>query len=257
LANVSRAMQMKGDRLLLACDEVPDMLLEIARGEGSAAASNVLAVLRRFRDQDANSAVRWLLTGSVGMHHVLRTIGAPDASINDLDTVTLGPLSSRWACWLAESLLLGAGITHGPDAIEQIAQISGGIPYLAHLIVAHARDQRFSSISADEVADLFAEAASDLDRSHQSTHLLTRLAPYYGPSTAAAEWLLDRLAEGPAGRTELRAAATATRFALPADAGLRDLLDWLTQDHYLSRCTSGQYAWRYPPLMHIWQIRRR
>ncbi len=257
LGEVSEALQERGDRLLLACDEVPDMLLSIAENEGPTAAADVLAVLRRFRDAEADSAVRWLLTGSVGMHHVLRKIGAGDDLVNDLDNFHLGPFDVAWSKWLGESLLLGAGLEYDTDTPAELARITGGIPYLVHLIVAYARDdQEITRMAAGDTDKVFERAVADLDASQQSTHLLTRLAPYYGHGTLAAEWILDRTAESPVTRSGLQAAARTSRFPLPSDAELRDLLVLLSLDHYLTKDPAGAYSWRYPALQRIWKIRR-
>lgn len=255
LVDVSRAMRDQGQRLLLACDEVPDMLLAIER-RSPGAAENVLAVLRRFRDQDARSSVRWLLTGSVGMHHVMRTITAGDDLIGDLDTIHLGPLSDNWACWLAQSLLLGAKIDYEPGTPAEVVRIAGGIPYLVHLIIARGRDRQIRFIKSENVDKIFLEAVGDLDTSQQSTHLLTRLQPYYDRDTQAAEWLLDKLAESAFTRPQLQAAASIGEEPLLGETRLRSLLDWLCLDHYIVKGSSGSYNWRYPPLQRIWQLRR-
>lgn len=256
LGEVSLALRERGERLLLACDEVPDMLLAIAENEGPAAATNVLAFLRRFRDAEADTSVRWLVTGSVGMHHVLKRIGAGDDLVNDLDNFYLGPIDAAWSEWLATSLLLGADLAYDPGTPAELARITSGIPYLVHLIVAYARDDPAITLLAVGYVDtVFERAVTDHDASHQSTHLLTRLAPYYGSDTPAAEWILDRTAKAPAARSQLQTAAQTARFPLP-DAGLRDLLVLLVLDHYLTKDAAGVYSWRYPPLQRIWEIRR-
>lgn len=257
LIDVSRALG--GDtRLLLAWDEVPDTVLGIIGREGAGAAAKLLAVLRRFRDGPAAPSIRWLVTGSVGFHHALRDLERGDALVNDLDNLPLEPLSHAWAVWLAASLLAGAGVQADDAAAEELARVSGGIPYLSHLIAKEARDRRLTSLEADDVEPLFDRAVNDLDQSQHATHFLSRLDDYYGEWAPIAEWILDRVVVQPSTRTELEAAASQAGVVLASPDQLRIVLNWLTLDHYIANHggPAPRYEWRYAPLARIWRIRR-
>lgn len=246
-----------GDRLLLLWDEVPDMVLAVTRSEGAERASKLLAVLRRYRDEPATSSIRWLMTGSVGFHHALRTFSNGDALVNDLVNLPLGPLDEQWARWLCGCLLLGIGVDPDVAAVEMLTDVSGGIPYVAHLVAKQARDRGMASVNAGEIPGLFDEAVADLDQSQAATHFLSRLDTYYGDHTVDAEWILDQVAAEPRTRAELQAAASQTGQQLPSERIVRQVLDWLCQDHYLEHDRhSGRYEWRYPPLARVWTIRR-
>lgn len=147
------ASSLGEDRLLLAWDEVPDMLYDVVANEGPAAAALLLEVLRRLREESP-TRIRWLMTGSVGLHHVLRSIDRGDSFVNDLDNLSLGPLDEAWATWLAGSLLLGGGIEPGRGVVEEMARVSGGIPYLLHLIVAQVEDRRLASVAASDIEQI-------------------------------------------------------------------------------------------------------
>lgn len=246
------------DRLVLLWDEIPDMVIDITAKEGAHSAEVLLGVLRRFRQDPRNSSVRWLLTGSVGFHHAVRRLERGDALLNDLDALHLGPLTGEWAGWLAGSLLLGAGVGHDQGAIDELVRVSGGLPYLLHLVAKEARDRRIGAVTGADIDPLFTQAVNDLDRSHQATHFLSRIPTYYGAQATCAEWLLDRLAEGSATVADLRDAARRARLAFPEDGVLHDILDWLCQDHYLTKepVSPACYEWRYPPLARIWTTRR-
>ncbi|MHB1711833.1 MAG: hypothetical protein ACYCV7_10580 [Acidimicrobiales bacterium] len=245
------------DRLLLVWDEVPDMVLSVIETEGTERAANLLAVLRRYRDEPARSSVRWLMTGSVGFHHALRRFPNGDALVNDLVNLPLGSLDEQWSRWLCSCLLMGIKVEPGDGTVEEMAQVCGGIPYVAHLVAKQARDRGMSSVSAADVPDLFDEAAADLDQSQLATHFLSRLSTYYGDRTEEAEWILDQIAKQPRDRTELQSAAQQALYALPTDRNVRQILDWLCLDHYLTKDQrSGRYEWRYEPLARIWKIRR-
>lgn len=248
-----------GDRrLLLAWDEVPDMIAAIADTEGEAAATRALALLRRFRE-NGNTSIRWLLTGSVGFHHVIRRLGRTDL-LNDAENVDLGPLDQTWTRWLAHGLLLGAGVEAPSEAVvDELAAASGGIALLVHLAAKVVRDRRLTVLVPGQITGLLDDAVGDLDQGHQMTSLLSRLPLHYGEDAGLAAWLLDQLVAGPHSRADLHAAMVAADLPDRSDDDLRDILDWLRADHYLdSPIVDGQrsYEWRYPALRRVWVLRR-
>lgn len=249
---ISEDLDRDDQTLVIAWDEFPDMVLAVMNNEGADRAGALLGVLRRFREQHSQR-IRWIITGSVGLHHVLRKLDNGSAYTTDLDSVPLGPLSPRWAQWLAGCLLLDSGLDPAPQYRTELAEVTDGIPYLLHLLVAHARSRRDQGRPVRSTAELFRSAVGDLDASHQTTHLLTRIGPHYGADADLAESLLDRLAEAPATRTEVLVQLSPAA----AENTLRDLLTWLTQDHYLIvDDDTGRYRWRYPALRAIWRQRR-
>lgn len=257
LHDVDRSL---GDqRLLLAWDEVPDMVAAIADNEGEPAATQALALLRRFRERSSADSIRWLLTGSVGFHHVVRRLGRDDL-LNDVENVDLGPLDATWAGWLAECLLLGAGVTApSADVVDELASSSGGIPFLVHLAAKEVRDREVRALETGEITQLLDAAVGDLDKGHQMTSFLTRLNRHYGEDANLAAWLLDRIAERPHTRRQLLDVERPEHIEVRDDVHLREILDWLRADHYLDAAVvDGErlYEWRYPALRRIWVLRR-
>ena len=253
------ATELGDRRLLLICDEVPDMIAAIASNESFDAATRAMGVWRAWREHPNGQAVRWLLTGSVGFHHIARLLGKSDL-LNDLYAVQLGPIGYEWSQWLAESILLGAGIV-SPDraAVDELATLSGGFAMIIHLVGANVRDTQRNVIAAEDIGPILDRAFGDLDASQQLTSFLTRLAPYYTSDERNAYWLLDELAQQPADRADLlRRAKKLKRFR--DEEHLREVLDWLTADHYLEYDDAGSirsYKWRYEPLRRLWTLRRR
>lgn len=249
-----------GDRrLLLAWDEVPDMISAIADDEGDQAATQALGLLRRFRESRSAVSVRWLLTGSVGFHHVVRRLGRDDL-LNDVENVDLGPLDFAWTRWLSESLLLGAGVAAPSNVvIDELAEASGGIAFLVHLAAKEARDRQRTALAPGDISRLLDDALGDMDRGHQMTAFLTRLNRHYGEDAELAGWLLDQLATGPHDRSQLFNLPRPHNVEIKSDGHLRTVLDWLRADHYLDATVLDgvrRYEWRYPSLRRIWVLRR-
>lgn len=98
--------RLNGDeRLVVALDEVPLAIENIARSENPLSADTLLQSLRRLRQN--TKRIRWIVTGSVGFHHVLRMAGTTEGAINDLVNVPCGPLDQLCARELATMLFRG------------------------------------------------------------------------------------------------------------------------------------------------------
>lgn len=230
---------------VIAMDEVPIAIKNVAHNEGPAPASHLLQTLRGLRR--GGSGLRWIVSGSVGFHHVLRLCDATEGAVNDLVNLPLGPLEVDDASELAERLLLGINRAPGEGAVEALVESSGGIPFLIHALAHRLDDGGTGPVFAKEVADSFVDFVADRDESRAVTHLLTRLDLLYGDQTDAAEAILDRVAlEGPSVASDLDAE--------------RRLLDSLIDDHYLverHHAEGPTVSWRYDVLRRIWIQRRR
>ena len=218
--------------LVIAMDEVPIAMGNIAVNEDADAANQLLQTLRSLRRQ--GSRIRWIVCGSVGFHHVLRQCNATEGVVNDLVSLPLGPLTGIEAEELVRRLLLGIKRDADDAAVAAMLDHSGSIPFLIHALAHRLNDADVGPVSAEDVATAFTQFMDDRDGSRAVTHLVTRLDPLYGEDTAAAEALLDRVAmDGP----------TDVRNLSAEDALLNHLID----DHYLvEQRSSGALALRRP-----------
>lgn len=245
--------RLLGDELLvLALDEVPLAIENIAKAEGPGPADALLQALRRLR-QRHRSRIRWIVTGSIGFHHVLRLAGTTEGAINDFESVLCGPLDQDMASVLATKLLHGIEVEFGDEAVHALVEASGGIPFLSHYL-AHALRGVEGTCTATQVRAAWRGFVQDRDRSRAMTHLLTRIDDYYGNHTPLAYRVLDltAMADGPLAFPALVA-------ALHAEDQLdivRQIVDDLVDDHYLSGPSTG-LRWRYDVLREIWIVRRR
>ena len=231
---------------VVAMDEVPMALSNIASNEGPAAAGQMLQALRELRRR--RGRMRWIVCGSIGFHHILRRCDATEAETNDLVNLPLGPLKPEEASELAERLLLGIKREAREGAVATLVQHSGCIPFLIHHLAHRLYDAGSGPVSAVEVAGAFTDFVEDRDESRAVTHLLTRLEPLYREHTPLAHAILDAVAVKH--RTEVTDLE-------PNDRVLRSkLVDDLVDDHYLIE-HAGVVSWRYDVLRRIWVHRRR
>lgn len=233
--------------VIVALDEVTVAADLVARRDPGEC-QRLLQTLRHLRG-DAHRRVRWVLSGSVGFHHVLRRAGATEGLINDLAPVELGPLQDAPARELAEALLAGIGREAGLDVIDQLVAMTDRIPFMLHNAVHRLADGS-GEVTAAEADESFAGYLADRGRSGAWTHLVTRVDTYYENPTLAQQVLDARaIAADPVSFDALCAEHPS------ADAEqMRRLVDHLVDDHYLDDQT---LTWRYGVLRDTWILRRR
>lgn len=261
LESLNSDLEQDNVRLAIMWDEFPDAIDAIRQNESPEAARNVLALLKANRESADSGRLRWVLTGSVGFHHVQRLLGGHGQEMGDVITRDVEPLTKDWTRWLAESLLLGIGLDDTAAAWD-IADISGGIPYVVEMMVKFLRDTHHSDPAALPHSETMArklliEAAGDPAIGSNWTPLLTRVDDYYKELAPLAEAILDTVARSPQTLDEI---ANSVKEVAPA-AGqreVRQVIDLLVDDHYLVfDYDSSTYSWRHQPLQLIWQAKRR
>lgn len=234
--------------LVVAMDEVPIAVDNIAANEDPPAANQLLQALRDLRRR-SDLRLRWIVCGSIGFHHILRRCGATEGAINDLVNLPLGPLDVDEARELAARLCLGINRAADAAVVDALVAESGGIPFLIHALTHHLHEAGTGPLSVADVSDAFIAFIDDRDESKAVTHLVTRLDPLYGDRTRVAETILDGVAvDGPTSVADLMAAH--------AGDPVNEILDDLLDDHYLIE-RQGAVAWRYDVLRRIWVHRRR
>ena len=100
--------RVAGDRVVLMLwDEFPLMLHNLQRKEGHDSAIKLLDFLRALR-HDSSDRLRFLFTGSIGLHLVLRSLraeGNANDPVNDMLSLTVPPMTREDTCNLASALL--------------------------------------------------------------------------------------------------------------------------------------------------------
>lgn len=226
---------------LVMMDEVPLAINNIAKNEGPDSADEVLQTLRTLRS-DA-SKIRWIVTGSVGFHHVLRRIDATQGILNDLESLPLGPLAQIEAEELAKRLLLGIKQPTIENVVNELIEVSGGIPFLLHKIVKTLEERHANVIKPHEVRECFEDFIDDPDEFNWFEHYLTRMPLNYGTRAYIADEVLRK--------TLSEAHEWILSSSLTPDDDAADILEDLIKDHYLER-RGLSVRWRYPALQYIW-----
>lgn len=242
---------------LILMDEVPLAIKNIASKEGGDSARALLQTMRYLRQ--SLRGVRWIVTGSIGFHHVLRTAGATSGEVNDLDPLTLGPLERQEAEELARRLLLGvriggtaqARLEPAPEVAAELVRLTDGIPFLMHQVMSLVDQAHVARLDAAGMRAYWEQSIDDPDQHQAFAHFLERLDVYYDPSSL-------ELAQGMLDACLSRDREPRPVKNLGVDKESQDILETLVKDHYLEYVEQGMSCrWRYPALQYIWARRRR
>ena len=253
------------DRLILMLwDEFPHMLHNLQRMEGDDAAIQLLDFLRALRLARADR-LRFLFTGSIGLHLVLRSLrkaGNTNAPVNDMLSLTVPPMAHRDTCVLAAALLgeTRAAPARIPELASRIAGEVGGFPYYVHHVVDQL-DQLRRPPALPDVSSAVDDLVYDPHDPANLDDYVTRLSSYYSEDDRTlALVVLDTMA-GLSSPTPVPKLLNLCRHRDPSLAAerLREVLTVLAEDHYIEPRKSvggAAYDFRWQLVKKWWKERR-
>ena len=254
-----------GDRIILMLwDEFPLMLHNLQRREGSDAAIQLLDFLRALRLARADR-LRFLFTGSIGLHLVLRSLrkaGNTNDPVNDMLSLTVPPMTHRDTCELAAALLgeTCAAPAQIPDLASRIAGKVGGFPYYVHHVVDQL-DQLRRPPALKDVSSAVDNLVYDSHDPANLNYYVNRLSSYYtDDERSLALVVLDTMA-GQASPTPVPELLNLCKHRDPSlsDEQLREVLTALAEDHYIEprKCAGGAaYDFRWQLVKKWWKERQ-
>ena len=257
LKDVDKQLAESNQKLVIIWDEFPDAIGNIKKEEGDSVAEDIMSLFRMLREDDGSKNIRWILTGSVGFHHILK---GQRKLINDMVIVGVPPLSHEWTCWLAKGLLLGIGIEHSD--VQAISKISGGIPFVLEMLIKYIRDNGLDVPNSDDGArELLIKAACSPEYGINWAPLLERVDHYYEKKKMPIVMeILDILGHDSLNTETLFNNIIIHQRSQGKRIGNEDigsLLTSLIEDHYIQfNSNTGEFSWLHEPLQTIWLARR-
>ncbi len=254
--DISDSLTGNDQRMLFLWDEVPFLIDNISRGQGQSVAMEVLDVIRSLT-QDFDK-VRTLLTGSIGLHHVLtslRRAGYVGSPLNRMELFRPGPLDSKNAMLLAGELLRGDSIhVDEPDqCAAAIADLVGGVAFYVHKLVSRMKPG--VCYTPQSILLLLDQELADLNNDWDLEHYHNRLAEYYHDEAGLAAAILDAVAISRSMTFDKIRSSVSNRMQVD-DETLRRVLKLLCKDHYLDHGTDGAYAFYLIVVARWWRIAR-
>jgi hypothetical protein len=260
--DLAQERDQRDERLLFLWDEVPYMLASIKDREGESVAMEVLDTLRALRQIHGGNGLRMILTGSIGLHHVIDSLkrqSYANSPLNDTFPIEVPPLDPDPARELATKLIAGERIRTDSlaETAEAIARLSDAFPFYIHHIVKALKQSGWTGSPAS-VEQIVSRQLLDPNDPWELNHYRERIPVYYGREREQA---VLGILDGIATRTdavsinELLHELKSTG-ALDEREQLIDLLRLIEQDHYVSRNTDGHYRFRFPLLRRWWILSR-
>lgn len=257
LPGLIRKVPLKPDqRLLFFWDELPLMLYDIKKKSGVDAAMEILDVIRNLR-QDLN--VRMILTGSIGLHHVIDQLkegGYSNAPVNDLLLAEVEPLEPPHAIELAKRLLAAENIqcVSSDAAAEQIAASGDNWPYYIHHLIVRLKacGKQIDEKVVSEVVEQSVSVAAD---PWNLQYYKERIKTYYQDEEAAVAFgILDALApvEEKIDRDQLLNLLK-TKSKIKDQDMIKHVLRILELDHYLTGSADNKYQFRSKLIKKWWK----
>ncbi len=249
-------------RMVFFWDEVPYLLDNIAKntatGQGKDTAAQVLDILRELSQRHDN--IRLLLTGSIGIHHVLRSLwdeGYKGSPLNHMDLIQPGPLQPEYSVPFAQSEItrrhlvcedtagsaaaLAAAVSHVPFYIEKLTARLPLTVSLTPRTIDAALEKELRSDNSDW----------DLD------YYRRRVKTVFGDHERLVLAILDTLAVAAPSALSFQEIRGRVNARLPADDELlREHLKLLCMDHYLERDDANAYRFYLPLIRRWWAISR-
>jgi hypothetical protein len=251
-------VQLKTDqRLVFLWDEIPLMLYNIKKASDMSVARDVLDILRMLRQEHG---VRMILTGSIGLHHVisdLQSQGNANAPINDLRQIEVIPLSPEFGKELSLKLLTGEGIESDDQEkmAQEIAENADRIPYyIHHLVIELKKTSRKTdpAVLQEAIQSCLARASDPWNLRYYRERIKT----YYADERAGiAIAMLDHLCAQQTPQTVdeiFNAVKSKMSLAESKRETVREIARILELDHYLTGSESGKLGFRSSLVKRWW-----
>jgi len=236
-------------KIILIVDELPLLVLNIAKKESPEHAEEFLFWLRGLRNiPELQDKVHWIFGGSIGMEKVLQRVGAGTKAINDLYMLPIREFSDEEARKFVRALLQKELGTNGaiPQLVDRFLRVIGiPIPYFLQILVRESLNEMEREGAKELSGEIIEKAYQDgVLASYNRTyfeHYYERIRDYYDQELAnAANALLSQMARaGSLAREELWNLYKQETQGKGREDDFSYLLSDLENDFYITNDTAG------------------
>lgn len=234
-------------------DEFP-ILVDTAATENREDCEAMLRWFREWRQRTADTGIRFLVTGSIGLGNVVRKHRFAD-TVNDFDTIDLPPLSKSDALQLIASLGAEENIPLNDSHGEQIVALTGNAyPYFLQIFLAEIGDHLAShpgtELTSERLGEIYRNRIVAGPRNQYLPHMWERLDNVLKPDeTKIAKAILRAIAKQDGGFSNDQI-AEAARSVIPVSGELDSsmlqyVMEVLKHDGYLLQDTSPPHQTRF------------
>ncbi len=129
-------LDKRGEKIILLLDELPEVLHTLYKAGKNNSATSILRNLRYWRQEEKFSSLKFILAGSIGIHHIINKVEGRSKDINDIKIVNCPSLTEeqfeKYLNWVIED----ASIEFNNESIQHFKQkIQYFVPYFINLML--------------------------------------------------------------------------------------------------------------------------
>jgi hypothetical protein len=225
--------KLAGTKVVLFLDELPEVLHKLYKNGEKEQASGIIKNLRKWRQEEQFGSLCFVLAGSVGIHHVVKTIEGRTSDLNDHHQVDFEALSTNEADEYVSWATHGATIQYD-DILKPylLKKVSHFIPYFINLMLneihSTAKKKRDAKISTDDIDKAFDKI---IKQSEYFKDWRNRLFDYFPENVAKfLDYILTYISHGE-GISKLKLYDAARAYSLVSEC--IDLMGDLEKDGYI------------------------
>jgi hypothetical protein len=129
-------LDQKGEVIVLLIDELPEVLHTLHKSGKNDVALQILRNIRNWRQDDIFNKLKFVYSGSIGMHYITKSISGRTSDLNDLADVKFPPFSYDEAKKYIEWATCDATIKYDTNLSEYLlSKIQFYIPYFINLML--------------------------------------------------------------------------------------------------------------------------
>lgn len=236
-------------KLVIMIDEFPQTVENILRKSSEAEAIKFLQLNRELRQQ-ANEAILFLITGSIGLPALAEKLDAAK-TVNDLNVFEIPPLTDVEAKDLLNKLLSTANVPYQDSDLDLVLnKLEWFSPYYMQLLAQEFIDQydlQGATINAEAIDKAF-RAITDRRNDMNFAHYFSRLQSSFAANELAfALAVLEKLCQQPI----LNFAQIQTLAQMQSSLNFTFVLRALEFDGYIFK--NQQNEWRFTsPILKLW-----
>jgi hypothetical protein len=257
------------ERVVFLWDEIPYMLQKIhskekQKNSSENSAIEILDTLRALMNEIDN--LRFVYTGSIGLHHVISEIAGNLTSqpTNDMDIMELKPLNEQYAREMTEFYLKKELVEYSDKAIIEIIYTEcDRVPFYIEKVVKKIsliEDEVSADIVKEEISKMIIDANNELEMEH----FRERLSKYYTGSvkdvngnkikkSSIAKALLNFLAISNSSHSidDCHTYLKSVYSLEDRDLTIK-LLDFLAKDYYIAKDLDNKYSFCFTLIKRWW-----
>lgn len=256
LAEINKLLPLLKDnelKLVLFIDELPEVLHNLHKEGKNNEARGILKNIRRWRQMDNTGSLCLVFTGSVGIHHVVKTIESRTTDLNDMVIVDFEPFDKSQAIEFIQHFTKDASVIYDTVLSEYlIEKISYPIPFFINLMLNQinktAKKRGITEINIEDIDNAFDAVIQNND---YFVEWKRRLFDYY-PKTDAAlmnEVLVFIAHENKISIKQIYNLAVKYEKTIT----YMDLIEDMVRDGYIFKIENNYYIFVSPFLKAFWK----